>query len=114
MALGATGTLVVRRFLAEGLTIVIVGLAVGLVGAIFATRILQSMICGYPQDPMTFAAVSTTLLTIASVASLIRRCARRGRIRHAQCAQSKGLRIGNATIIVVPSPSRLSARTVPP
>ncbi len=72
MALGATGTLVVRRFLAEGLTIVIVGLAVGLVGAIFASRILQSMIFAVtPQDPMTFAGVSATLLTIAGVATLI-------------------------------------------
>ena len=38
MALGATASLVLRGFLAEGLSVAFAGLAAGLLGAAFATR----------------------------------------------------------------------------
>ena len=72
VALGATAALVLREFLAEGLAVALVGLAAGLVGAAFATRMLAVMVYDVAlQDPMTFLVVSIALLAVAIVATLI-------------------------------------------
>jgi predicted permease len=72
VALGATATLVLRGFLAEGLAVAFAGLAAGLLGAAFATRLLSLLIFDVaPQDPMTFFVVSVVLLVMSIVATLI-------------------------------------------
>ena len=72
IALGATAQRVLRGFLAEGVVVALVGLAIGLVAAAFATRILSAMIFDVaPHDPVTFVAVSVVLLAMAIVATVI-------------------------------------------
>jgi putative ABC transport system permease protein len=72
VALGATAALVLRGFLAEGLSVAFAGLAAGLLGAAFATRMLSLMIFGVePHDPMTLVGVSVVLMTMSIVATLI-------------------------------------------
>jgi putative ABC transport system permease protein len=72
MALGATAQRVVRGFLAEGVSVALFGLAIGLVGAAFATRILTLMIFDVaPQDPVTLVVVSVVLVTMSIIATLI-------------------------------------------
>ncbi len=72
MALGATAQRVLRGFLAEGVAVALIGLAIGLVAAAFATRILSAMIFDVaPQDPMTLVVVSVVLVAMAIVATLI-------------------------------------------
>jgi predicted permease len=72
MALGASAALVLRRFLAEGVSVALVGLAAGLAGAALATRLLSSMIFDVaPQDPLTLVVVSLVLIVVAGVSTLI-------------------------------------------
>jgi ABC-type antimicrobial peptide transport system permease subunit len=72
MALGATAQRVLRGFLAEGVSVALIGLAIGLVGAAFATRILSAMIFDVaPQDPVTVVVVSVVLVAMATFATLI-------------------------------------------
>ncbi len=72
MALGATAALVLRGFLAEGLSVALAGLAAGLLGAAFATRLLSLMIFDVaPQDPLTLVVVSVVLMVVAVVSTLI-------------------------------------------
>jgi predicted permease len=69
IALGATGTTVMRHVVGRGLALTGVGLGVGLVGALIATRVLSSTLYGVgTADPATIAGVSVTLGLIAVVA----------------------------------------------
>jgi putative ABC transport system permease protein len=69
MALGARRGDVVRLVVRQGLAIVAAGGAVGLLVAIAATRVLQSLLYDVaPSDPATFVAV-LALLTLAVVAA---------------------------------------------
>ena len=48
------------------------GLAIGLVGALFVTRVLDSLLFGVsPSDPLTFAAVSAALVTVLLLAAYL-------------------------------------------
>jgi predicted permease len=72
VALGATAAVVMRGFLTEGLAVAFAGLAAGLLGAAFATRMLSLMIFDVaPQDLMTFLVVSVVLVTMSIIATLI-------------------------------------------
>ena len=69
MALGARATQVVTMVLKQGMRTIVVALAIGLVAAYFATRVLETQLFGIaPTDPLTFAAVSLGLAAIAFVA----------------------------------------------
>ncbi|HXX24470.1 MAG TPA: ABC transporter permease [Terriglobia bacterium] len=72
MALGAAPAEVVRRILAQALSITAVGLILG-AGATFALmRLIASQVKGVsPYDWITFAAVSALLCAVAGVAALI-------------------------------------------
>jgi putative ABC transport system permease protein len=70
MALGASRGRVLGLVLGRGLWTAGVGIAVGLVGAVFATRLLEGLLYGVgPRDPATFAAVTLLLLGISVAAS---------------------------------------------
>jgi ABC-type antimicrobial peptide transport system permease subunit len=72
VALGAQRTNVLSLVLGHGALLAAVGLGLGLVGALGVTRLLQSMLFGVsPFDPLSFAAVTLVLGTIAFVASYI-------------------------------------------
>ena len=62
VALGATHSDVVRLVVGQGLRLAAAGVAVGLVAAFMATRVLRSLLFGVaPTDPTTLIAIVTTL-----------------------------------------------------
>jgi ABC-type antimicrobial peptide transport system permease subunit len=69
MALGATHGEVARLVVSEGVAIAAVGGALGLAGALVATRVLRSLLYAVePSDPATFAGI-VALLALAVVAA---------------------------------------------
>jgi ABC-type antimicrobial peptide transport system permease subunit len=79
VALGADAASVVRLFLSGGLRLALIGLGLGLAGALALSRVLRSVLYGVsPQDPATLAAVGGLLLAVALAASFFpaRRAAR--------------------------------------
>ena len=72
MALGATQAHVMRGVLSHGLRLTGIGLALGIAGALAATRVLSSLLYGVrPTDGVTFAAVSVILAGVAALACWI-------------------------------------------
>jgi putative ABC transport system permease protein len=69
VALGAQTGDVLRLVIGQGIRLVIIGAALGLVGAIAVTRLMSSLLFGVTAtDPMTFAGVSFLLGTVALLA----------------------------------------------
>jgi putative ABC transport system permease protein len=69
MALGARATQVVGMILKQGMRTVALAVAIGLVAALFATRVLETQLFGIERtDPITFAVVSLGLAGIALLA----------------------------------------------
>jgi len=72
MALGATRAGILRLFLKQGLVLTAIGLALGIVGALFLGRFVASLLYGIkPNDPVSFCLVSFLLLLAGIVASYI-------------------------------------------
>ena len=72
MALGANARNVQSLIVRQGMSPAVGGLAIGLVGAFFATRLMQKLLFGVePSDPMTFGVVGVFLATIAFLASYL-------------------------------------------
>jgi putative ABC transport system permease protein len=72
MALGAQISDVLRLVIVEGMKPALLGLAIGLAGALALGRVLSKLIYGVsPADPATFAAVSALLAAVALAASII-------------------------------------------
>jgi putative ABC transport system permease protein len=72
VALGASPGRVLFSVVREGLVLAIAGIAVGLVGAILATRALSAFLFGVgATDPLTFSAVALLLLVVALAASYV-------------------------------------------
>jgi len=72
IALGATLQSVIKLVLCQGLTLVVLGGAIGIGAALVATRFLSSLLYGItPQDPITFITVTTVLMAAAAFASWI-------------------------------------------
>jgi predicted permease len=72
IALGAQRLDILRMALGEGMRIVIIGLASGLVGAAIMTRFFRSMLFDVPpSDPITFVSVSAILAGVALFACYI-------------------------------------------
>jgi putative ABC transport system permease protein len=66
MALGAQTLDVLKLIVGQGLKLVLVGLAIGLLGALALTRVLAGLLFGVgAKDPLTFAAVSVVLALVA-------------------------------------------------
>jgi predicted permease len=69
MALGAEPRNVLRMIVSEGMKLALLGLAIGLVGAIVATKYLASQLYGIkPRDPLTFISVVAGLALVALAA----------------------------------------------
>jgi predicted permease len=72
MAMGAERGAVMRMVLGQGLGLVFAGLALGLVGAMALSRVVERLLFGVPgTDPLTYAAVAGLLLAVAAAACLL-------------------------------------------
>jgi len=72
MALGAQKFDVLRMILKDGARMTLVGIVLGLIGAVGLTRLMQSMLYGVkPTDPLTFISVAALLCAIAMLACYV-------------------------------------------
>jgi putative ABC transport system permease protein len=72
MALGANRADVLGLVVRQGMTLTLIGLVLGLIGAFSMSRVLTGLLYGVsPTDPLTFAGVSIVLLIVALLACLI-------------------------------------------
>jgi putative ABC transport system permease protein len=72
MALGAQTRDVLRLIVSQGFKLVLLGLALGLIGAYALTRLIASLLFGVTaKDPLTFAAVAVMLAVVALLACYI-------------------------------------------
>jgi predicted permease len=72
VALGARSGDVLRMVLSEGLRTILIGVAIGVAGALALTRTLQSLLFGVTStDPLTFGGVTLLLVGAALVACLV-------------------------------------------
>jgi predicted permease len=72
MALGAQKFDVLRMVLKDGARMTLIGIVLGLVGAIALTRLMASMLYGVkPTDPLTFVCVAALLCAIAMLACYV-------------------------------------------
>ncbi len=84
VAIGADRTSVVRLVLGEGLKLAAIGSAAGLVAAVLTAKLVENLLYNMSAlDPLTFVAVPTLLLLVASVAVYIpaRKAARTDPVR---------------------------------
>ncbi|HEU4585320.1 MAG TPA: ABC transporter permease [Gemmatimonadaceae bacterium] len=72
MALGAKQSDVLALVLRQGMTLVLAGVAIGVVCALIITRVMASQLYSVrPTDPVTFVSVAVILASIALVATLV-------------------------------------------
>lgn len=72
IALGSSPSALVRSVVREALGLVVIGMGLGLAGALAVTRMLESELFGVTAtDPVTFAGVAVALGTTALLASLL-------------------------------------------
>jgi putative ABC transport system permease protein len=72
MALGAQARDVLQLVIRQGMSLVLIGLCIGLVGAIALTRVIVTLLFGVSaKDPLTFVAVAALLSIVSFVACYI-------------------------------------------
>jgi putative ABC transport system permease protein len=72
MALGARKASILQMVVKRGMVLAAIGVALGVTGAIWITRVLTALLYGVGQfDPLTFAAAPVVLATVALAACLI-------------------------------------------
>jgi putative ABC transport system permease protein len=72
LALGAQGHDVLRQVLVEGMTIVTIGMALGLGGAVAMTRLVEGFLYGVTvTDPVSFAGAALLLVSVALLANYL-------------------------------------------
>ena len=72
LALGAERRSILQMVLGQGLGLVIVGAAVGLVGAVVVSHLMTGLLYGVrPTDPLTFVVVALLLIGVALLACYI-------------------------------------------
>jgi len=72
MALGAQGKDILSLVVGKGVFLTLIGVGVGLLSSLALTRLLTSLLFGVsPADPLTYAAVSALLSSVALLASYI-------------------------------------------
>lgn len=72
MALGAQSRDVLRLIVSQGLILVVIGLVIGLIGAVALTWLIRSLLFGVTStDPITFAAVAVLLAFVGLLACYI-------------------------------------------
>ena len=71
MALGAGRSEVSRMVVGQGMRLAVMGVALGVLGALVATRLMASLLFGVSTTDPTFIATATILLVVTAVASFI-------------------------------------------
>lgn len=72
MAIGASATDVIALIMRQGLTLVLIGTAIGLAGAIGASRLLTSVLYGdHAISPVTFILVPAVLIAVSALATFV-------------------------------------------
>jgi len=72
MALGATQRQVLGLVVKQGMSLVLIGVGIGIAGSLGLARLLASLLFGVKaSDPLTFAAVSAVLAAVAFIATYI-------------------------------------------
>jgi putative ABC transport system permease protein len=72
LAMGAQTTDVLKLVMGQGIRLTVIGVAVGLAGAVASTRLMSSLLFGVTAtDPVTFAIVSLLLTAVALLACYI-------------------------------------------
>ena len=72
LALGAGANQVLKLVLKDGMTLALVGIALGLLGAFALTRLMASLLFGVgAKDPATFISVAAFLALVAFIACYI-------------------------------------------
>ena len=71
MALGASRSSMLRMVLGHGRRLTLLGIVIGITGALFVTRLLQALFEVDPAEPMVYAAISLLLLIVAEFACWI-------------------------------------------
>jgi ABC-type antimicrobial peptide transport system permease subunit len=72
MALGARPADVLRMVLREGMTLVAVGVALGVAAALMLTRLLEGMVYGVRvRDPLIFAIVNLLMVAVSLAACYV-------------------------------------------
>jgi predicted permease len=72
MALGARMSDVLKLVLRNGMSLTLIGAALGVLGAVGITRVMSSLLFGVePTDPATFIAVALVLIVVAFIACYI-------------------------------------------
>jgi predicted permease len=72
MALGAGRSEILKMVISQGIKLALLGVAIGLAGALGLTRFLSGLLYGVePGDPLTLVAVSALLMAVAFVASYL-------------------------------------------
>jgi putative ABC transport system permease protein len=70
MALGASPRVVMRMVLGQGRRFTILGIAIGMAGAFFVSRLMQQALFEVgPAEPIIYLAMSAVLLLVAECAS---------------------------------------------
>jgi predicted permease len=72
MSLGAEPGQVRRMVVREGVTLLLIGLVLGAVGSVFATKVVEGMLFGVaPNDPTTLGAVALLMVTVGVTAAWV-------------------------------------------
>jgi putative ABC transport system permease protein len=72
MALGARSVNILRMVLGQGLTLTLLGIAIGVIGAMALTGLVKSLLFEVlPTDVLTFCGVGLTVLAAAVIASYL-------------------------------------------
>jgi putative ABC transport system permease protein len=72
MALGASRGTVARLVVGDGVRLALAGIAIGLAGAVAATRLIENLLYGVSRfDPFSFVVGATVLLAVAIVACVV-------------------------------------------
>jgi putative ABC transport system permease protein len=72
IALGAQPSDVIKLMVGSGMALVLAGVAIGLIGALWLTRVMTSLLYGVnATDPITFACVSCLFVAVTLVASYL-------------------------------------------
>jgi ABC-type antimicrobial peptide transport system permease subunit len=70
IALGAQREQVRRMIVRQGLVLAVIGVGIGLIGALALSRLIGSLLYGItPNDPVTLIGVAVGLMAVAAVAS---------------------------------------------
>lgn len=89
IALGATQLQILRLVVIQGMSLAGTGLAIGLVAALFFTRVMSGLLFGIRStDPVTFGAIATLLTLVALLATFIP-ALRAGRVNPMQCLRAE-------------------------